>query len=347
MTSIFEDARGVISVHANPLRLGVLSVAHGHANSYVAGLSGRTDVQLVGIYDDHTERGQQFAQRHSLTFYDNVNALLNEGLDGVIICAENANHRPLTEAAAGRVKAILCEKPIATTLADAQAMIDICERTQTKLQIAFPVRYSPPIQWLKQTLDQNELGQIYAVQTTNHGSMPGNWFIDRHLAGGGAVIDHTVHVIDLLRWFWQTEVTEVYAEIGESLLHPELGIDDVGMLSFTLANGIYGTLDTSWSRSPSYPTWGDVKIEVTGEKGLVFIDAFRQHLQVSSEKTGKTSWRGWGSNMDRGLVDDFIDMLKTGREPSITGLDGLRALEVALAAYQSAATNEPVSLPLA
>src|SRR5690606_22910355 len=145
--------------HANPLRLGVLSVAHGHANSYVASLRGRADVELVGIYDDRTERGQQFAQRHGLTFYASADALLNEGLDGVIICAENANHRPLTEAPAGRVKAILCQKPIATPLADARAMLDICERSQTKLQIAFPVRFSPPIQWLKQTLDQNALGK--------------------------------------------------------------------------------------------------------------------------------------------------------------------------------------------
>ncbi len=346
MTSILKDARGVISVSANPLRLGILSVAHGHANSYVASLRERADVQLIGIYDDHAERGQQFAQRHALPFYADADALLDEALDGVIICAENANHHPLTAAAAGRVKAILCEKPIATTLADARAMVERCERSQTKLQIAFPVRFSPPIQWLKQALNQNELGQVYAVQTTNHGSMPGNWFIDRHLAGGGAVMDHTVHVIDLLRWFWQTEVTEVYAEIGEGLLHPEMEIDDVGLLSFTLANGIYGTLDTSWSRSPSYPTWGDVKIEVTAEQGVVFVDAFRQHLQVSSENTGKTSWRSWGSNMDRGLVADFVEMIQTGREPSITGMDGLRALEVAVAAYQSAASGQPVALPL-
>ena len=117
-----------------------------------------------------------------------------------------------------------------------------------QLQIAFPVRFHPVFVELKQVLDRGDLGRILSVECTNHGSMPGGWFIDSELSGGGAVIDHTVHVIDLLRWFWGAEVTEVFAEVGDSLVHPGLGIDDAGMLSFTLANGVYGTLDTSWSR---------------------------------------------------------------------------------------------------
>ncbi len=71
------------------------------------------------------------------------------------------------------------------------------------------------------------------------------------------MIDHTVHVIDLLRWFFDAEVSEVYAEIGVGLLHDGLDIDDAGMLSFTLSNGTYGTLDTSWSRPSAFPTRGD------------------------------------------------------------------------------------------
>jgi len=326
------------------IKIGMMSFAHGHAYSYANSLQQLPGVSLVGIYDDNPERGQQVAQRYAVPFFAQADELLAQGLDGVIICSENAKHRPMVEAAAGKVGYILCEKPIASTVADGQAIIDICAQTQTKLQIAFPVRYSPPIQWLKTKVNSGELGKIYALQTTNHGSMPGGWFVDQALAGGGAVIDHTVHVIDLLRWFWNTEVTEVYAEVGHELLHPGLGIDDVGLLSFTLANGIYGTLDTSWSRPASYTTWGDVKIEVTAEKGVIFVDAFRQHLAVSSNQVGKTQWLGWGSNMDLGLVRDFVAMIRTGGEPAVTGTDGLRALEVAIAAYQSAQQGAPVTL---
>ncbi|MGB0386304.1 MAG: Gfo/Idh/MocA family protein [Ardenticatenaceae bacterium] len=326
------------------MKIGMFSFAHMHAFSYVSCLQKLPDVEVSGIYDDDIERGQEMAAQFGVPFFEDAQALLDIGLDGVIICSENAKHRPMVELAAGQTGYILCEKPIATTLADAQFMIDICAERGSKLQIAYPVRFSPPIQRMKQAIEQGTLGRILSAKCTNHGSMPGRWFIVPELAGGGAVIDHTVHVIDVLRWFWQTEVTEVYAEVGDNLLHPELGTDDAGLLSFKLANGVYGTLDTSWSRPDSYPTWGDVKIELLGEKGLMQVDAFRQDLSVSSEKWGKTQWLGWGSSPDRGLIKDFTDMIREARPPSITGRDGLKSLEVALAAYESARSGKVVRL---
>jgi len=327
-----------------PIRLGFFSFAHMHAVSYARSAQNLPGVEIAGIYDDNPARGEEWAEKLQTRFFAAADALLAEGLDGAVICAENVNHRPLVEQCAGKVGAILCEKPIATTVADAQAMIDICAKTSTKLQIAFPVRFAPAIRHLKDQLDAGSLGEIYSAKCTNHGSMPGGWFVDKPLSGGGAVIDHTVHVIDVLRWLWSAEVTEVYAEIGDSLLHPGLGIDDAGLLSFQLSNGIYGTLDTSWSRPKSYPTWGDVKIEILGEKGLSRVDAFSQHVAVSSDNTGKTQWPGWGSNADAELVADFVGMLREDRQPSVTGYDGLKALEVALAAYESARTGKTVKL---
>jgi len=326
------------------MKIGILSFAHMHATSYAACLQRLPEVTIAGIYDDNAGRATRMGAQFQAPVFSKAQDLLDLSLDAVIICAENINHRPLVELAAGQTKYILCEKPIATTLEDGQAMLDLCAARETHLQIAFPVRFAQPVVHLKRMLDENALGRIFSAKCTNHGRMPGGWFIDPTLSGGGAVIDHTVHVIDLLRWFWQTEVTEVYAEIGHSLLHPDLGIDDAGLLSFSLANGIYGTLDTSWSRPASYPTWGDVKIDLVGEQGRIRVDAFRQHLALSSDLSGKTEWVTWGSNPDQGLINDFVEMVHQGREPSITGRDGLKALEVALAAYQSAQTGKPVTL---
>lgn len=328
------------------IRLGIVSFAHMHAFSYATCLKGIPGVDLVGIADDDPARARRMAQEFETRFFGSAEALLLERLDGVIVCAENARHRSIVELAAPHTTHILCEKPIATTISDAQAMIDVCAAHGAKLQIAFPVRFSPPVQQLKRILDEGTLGHIYAVKTTNHGAMPGGWFVDSALAGGGAVVDHTVHVIDLLRWFWDTEVTEVYAEVGYNLLHPDLDIDDAGMLSFTLATGAYGTLDTSWSRPRSYLAEGDVKIEIVGDRGTARVDAFSQTITVASDETGRSRWVGWGSDMDMGLMRDFVEMITTGREPSITGYDGLKALEVALGAYLSAGRGEPVALPL-
>jgi predicted dehydrogenase len=328
------------------IRIGLLSFAHMHAHSYATCLRQIPGVEIAGIADADAARGTRFAAEFDTTFYPAAEALLEQGLDGAIICAENVRHRPQVELAAPLTAHILCEKPIATTMADARAMIDTCAAHGARLHIAFPVRFSPPVQHLKNLLDKGELGRIHSVKATNHGSMPGGWFVDRALSGGGAVIDHTVHVIDLLRWFWGTEVTEVYAEVGESLLHPGLGIDDAGLLSFKLATGAYGTLDTSWSRPKSYPTWGDVKIEVLGERGIARVDAFNQTVAVYSDQVGRGQWLPWGSDMDLGLIHNFVEAIARKQEPFISGYDGLKALEVALAAYRSAELGQPVSLPL-
>jgi predicted dehydrogenase len=329
------------------IRIGMLSFAHMHAYSYAECLGQIAQAELVGVADQDPERGQEAANIFDTRYYESPDVLLTEELDGVIITAENSRHLELVEIAAGQVPYILCEKPIADTLPAGQAVIEVCAQRGTKLQIAFPVRFSPPIQRLKQILEDNELGRVYAVRTTNHGSMPGGWFTKQALSGGGAVIDHTVHVIDLLRWFWNTEITEVYAEVGYELLHPGLGIDDAGMLSFKMANDAFGTLDTSWSRPESYPTWGDVTIEVIGEQGIIEADAFGQQIQVYSDAAGKGNWIHWGSNADLGLIQDFVECIEQRREPSITGNDGLRALEVAIAAYQAAQLGRPITLPLA
>lgn len=327
-----------------PVRIGMVGIAHLHAVGYAQSLLAIPGVEVVGMWDGSDDLAAEWSARLGIPSFATAGHLLEMGLDGAVICSENAHHRGLVELAAGKVGAILCEKPIATTVADAQAMIDRCRATATKLQIAFPVRFAPSVIELKRRLDAGELGEVFAVSCTNHGSMPGRWFIDPALAGGGAVLDHTVHVIDVLRWFWGAEVTEVYAEVGDSLLHPGLGIDDAGLLSFKLSNGIYGTLDTSWSRPLSYTIWGDVKLEIVGERGVFYADTLHQYLTVASNAAGKTQWAGYGSSIDAGLMADFVAMIRTGRAPSITGEDGLAAMKVALAAYESARRGEPVAV---
>jgi predicted dehydrogenase len=89
---------------------------------------------------------------------------------------------------------------------------------------------------------------------------------------------------------------------------------------------------------------GDVKIEVLGEKGLIQVDANSQNVTVSSNMVGQTKLQGWGSNMDLGLIQDFVGMIREGREPFITGYDGLKSMEVALAAYESARAGRPIAI---
>ncbi|GAB4514682.1 MAG: Gfo/Idh/MocA family oxidoreductase [Anaerolineae bacterium] len=328
------------------MKLAILSFAHLHATSYASCLQRLPDAELAAIWDEDRERGQAMATRFETRFEPDLDALLrDEEIAGVVITAANADHKALAIAAAQAGKHILCEKPIATTVSDAQAMIDAADEAGVKLMTAFPVRYNPPTRRVYERVRSGEIGRVLGAKCTNHGTIPGGWFTDKAKAGGGAVMDHTVHVVDLLRWMLDDEVVEVYAEI-DNLIYPDIQIDDCGLLSMKFARGTFATLDTSWSRPRIFPTWGDVTMELVGQDGVLILDAFRQRIEVYSQVQQRVWWDSWASDMDLGMIADFVRCIREDRPPAITGYDGLKAMEVALAAYRSAEEGQPVSLPL-
>lgn len=323
------------------VRIGILSLAHMHAYSYAAAVNALPNAELVGIFDPEKERGEKGAKQFGTRFFSSPQELLKE-VDAVIICSENSRHKELTLLAAEHGCHVLCEKPIATNLEDAREMIAACERAGVKLATAFPVRFSKPVQEVKELLDQGRIGQVVAIRGTNQGQMPGGWFIDPELAGGGAVIDHTVHVVDVIRWFLQKEFVSVYAEVDSRIWG--IPTDDCGLLSLELEGGIIMTQDASWSRPRTNPTWGNVTLEIVGTAGVIHLDAFAENFLVYSDGKGRILERFFGLDMDSGLIKDFVDAVEQGQDPSVSGYDGLKALEVALAAYESARTRQPVSL---
>ncbi len=325
----------------NTLKIGILSFAHMHADSYAAALTAHPGVDLMGVSDADAERGRRQAQAFGTQFFENEAALLDQKLDGVVVTSENVHHRRLVEMAAGAgVKAILCEKPLATTLEDAEAMIAACRSAGAKLATAFPCRYSPAYQRLHAQVSAGALGDILAIRSTNHGKMPGGWFIDAALSGGGAVIDHTVHAADLNRHLLGRDAVDVYAEIGHGFYHQPW--EDTGFLTIRYGGGVFATLDTSWSRPDAYPTWGDVTLQVVGTLGVLELDMFGQNLARYGSAGQGVAWVNWGSDTDFGLISDFLTLAAGQPAPLLaTGEDGLAALAVALAAYRSAAAGAP------
>jgi predicted dehydrogenase len=135
----------------------------------------------------------------------------------------------------------------------------------------------------------------------------------------------------------------VYAEV-DNLFYPDVDIDDSGLLTFTFDNGVIAVLDPSWSRSKSFPMWGDVTLDILGTKGTSKVDLYKQHLTLHSDDTMKTTKPFFGDDPDQGLIDHFVDCVANGKPVSVNGTDGLRAMEVALAAYRSAELKQPVAL---
>ena len=315
-----------------------------HALSYASALHRSADAELVGICDPDLARGAAVAAQFGTTYYASEAVLLDQSLDGIIVTSENVHHRRLVEMAAGAgVQAVLCEKPLATTTDDARAMVSACAASKTLLATAFPCRYPPAFQSLRASVSVGVLGDVLALRGTNHGKMPGGWFTDKALSGGGAVIDHTVHVADLNRVLLGREAVEVYAEIGNGFYHQEW--EDTGFLTIGYDGGVFATLDTSWSRPKMYPTWGDVTLQVVGTEGVIDLDMFAQNLTRYDDTSGQVLWEYWGSGTDAGLVADFLKLTRGEPAPDLaTGEDGLRALAVAEAAYRSAAAGEPVAV---
>jgi predicted dehydrogenase len=218
-----------------------------------------------------------------------------------------------------------------------------------KLMIAFPMRFSAPVIEIKQMLDSGSMGRVYGVNSTNQGECPKyhrDWFVDPVLAGGGAVMDHTVHLADLLRWFLGSEVVEVYAQTNRIFYADEVDVETGGLVMLTFENGVFATIDCSWSKPPYYPTWGGLKLDMVGEGGLVTLDAFKQHMTIYSHTRQRPQFGYWGSDANQAMIEAFVDSIRQDHTPPITGYDGFKAMEIALAAYRSAALGAPVRLPL-
>jgi predicted dehydrogenase len=237
---------------------------------------------------------------------------------------------------------VLCEKPLATSLADADAMIEACRAAGVQLGTLFPVRASPAVAAVRDAIGSGALGRVRAVRATNPGQYPGLWFGDPKQAGGGAVMDHTVHAADAIRWLLGQEYTRVHAELG-SFIH-RLAVEDCGLITCDLEPETFASIDCSWSRPSTFPTWGGVTLHVVGERATIDVDVFRQALTHYDDAAGRTRLIGWGDDLTSRTVGAFVDAVLDGRPVPIDGSDGLRALEVAVAAYRSSDAGAPIAI---
>jgi predicted dehydrogenase len=167
-------------------------------------------------------------------------------------------------------------------------------------------------------------------------------------AGGGALADHSVHVTDALRYVLGAEVESVSAETG-TLLHPELAVDDCAILLLKFSTGAVASVDPSWSIPANHPYHYDFYLRILGADGLITIDDTRQALAVVRD--GVTTGRGavleqFGVDVDAEMVQHFIRSVRAGAllPPGASGEDGLRALEISLAAYSAAESGQVVHL---
>ncbi len=321
------------------MRIGMISAAHVHASSYADILKKEKRFDFVGIWDENVSRGKKFSSEFEIPFFEDLDDFL-EKVEVIIITSENSKHFDHVMTSSGKVKGILCEKPLALSVKQAEEMINKTYKDGTKLGTAFPVRFHPASRKIKEIFDREELGKPLMITSSNRGKLPPGWFTDPILAGGGAITDHVVHLVDLFRWFTGREFSKVQAFVASNI-HPDLRVEDSAVLSLELGD-IPMTLDCSWSKPISYPYWGEVTFRVIFENGVIEADIFSQNLIFYSNIEQEIDWINFGDNADREMLIGFADWVEGKREDFPTGYDGLKATQVVEKAYEALERKEEV-----
>jgi predicted dehydrogenase len=311
-------------------------------------------VELLGVADIVEERAQAVAKEHGATAYTDYHELLKDDrIKAVSIVTPDAVHAEIAIAAAEAGKHILCEKPLATTVEEAEAIVAAADKAGVKLMVDFHARWSPVFYKAKQAIEAGEIGEPQHVyyRLSDRISVPTDML---SWAGKSTVMWFIgSHSIDTVRWLLNDEVTRVYAVAGSRVLKP-MGIDtpDYYQATLTFSSGATAVIENSWIMPNTMPNIIDLKLELVGSKGAVYSDSSHNRaLETYTEKSASypdflvmpcvyEKQQGFAAESIR----HFIDCVLEDRELLVTGRDGLIVTKVICAIEESVRTGQPVDL---
>jgi predicted dehydrogenase len=345
---------------STPIGIAVLSFAHGHANAYCNSIKEFDDARVLAAWDDNSERGQKAAEQFGLQLYSNVDELLaRDDIQAVIITSETNRHVDFIEKSAAAGKAILCQKPMATTVEDCDRIIEAVERHGVHFQMAFQMRADPLNQQIKQWLDEGAVGKVGMIRRRHcinflfNPPAPGSggaWHIDP-VANVGMFFDDAVHAADFLYWLLGKPVS-VMAEIDNVLT--DVAPDDTGVAIYRWSNGIIGALENS-----SVTLAAENTCEIYGDEGVIIQNyddlVSTQHSEgrpaLRLYRKSTSSWENFDFELPPhhgvrigGVPRPWIDLLKAGAAPSADARVGKISVEMCAAAYQSSREGRRVQI---
>lgn len=334
------------------VRLGILSLDHPHSRgNHIPALKYMQDrLPVTAIFHPDAEFAKPWVEQFHAAYCSSREELLsNPQVDAVLITSTNDRHMEDCIAAAQAGKAIFCDKPIATSVADGVKIVQAVRACGVPFMTTFPVRFNRAVLQAKALIDSGKLGRIQAISATNHGCMyePGapSWVLDPKRNGGGCIIDHTVHVADLIRWLTGEEFSTVRA-YAKHALHDNITAEDIAVLQGTMSKGAIYQIDTSWSRRPKDPMWGDVTLRIVGERGGAFLDLYNnQRMELYVDGALEMQYPNLVAKEHGDIFDDYLHHVEQGT-PMLGAdvIDGLRTIELAYAAYQSLDEGKQVAV---
>lgn len=325
----------------------------GISHVHLTALAAREDAQIVGVADIVEERARQQAERYGAErAVVNYRDLLADGrVDAVVVCLPTFLHAEATIAAAQAGKHILCEKPIALTLADAQAMIDAAAQAGVHLMIAFVRRFCAEWLRLRQAIQEGVIGRPVIWRGANASSGPAQrWFHDAE-KGGGPFVDGCIHDFDFALYTFGRPA-EAYASL--KTFKADSTSLDTGTALVRFESG--DELMRSWSWGlPGYGSGchGDSLHDVIGPRGTIlwtgkFDEATGLDALIHCDEQGREHRLEYkhesGQDWFNAQMDHFLTCVREDRTPGVTGEDGREALKVSLAVLESARTGRPVKI---
>ena len=334
---------------------GFVSDIHAHALKQY----GR-NVEIVAVASRTEEKAAKFAAEHGIAHaYGDYRTLLERpDIDLVTVAIPNDLHCSTVCDAAEAGKHVICEKPLARTLAEADRMIDTCARNSRFLFYAEELLFAPKYVRARQLVEEGALGNAFLVkQWEEHDGPHEPWFWDVNRSGGGVVFDMGCHSIEYARWvFGKPQVKSVSATLGTFVHGDKTRGEDHSIVIVEYEGGRIGMAENSWAKGGGV----DDRAEIYGSQGHTRADllhgtALRTFSQAgygyAVEKSGGTV--GWSSTMVEEVwnygfpqeLQHFVDCVLGKAEPIETGVDGREVLKIILAAYQSAGEGRKITWP--
>ena len=315
------------------------------------------NIELVGVCDIDRRLLAEMEKTYNVpAFHSYDDLLVNSDADLIILCTPSGMHPAQTIAAAKVGKHVMTEKPMATRWKDGMDMVRACDEARVRLFVIKQNRRNATLQLLKRAVNEKRFGRIYMVHLNvfwtrpqayyDQGAWRGTWELD-----GGAFMNQSSHYVDLLEWLIGP-IADVQAMTGT--LARDIEVEDTGVLNVRWRNGALGSMAVTMM---AYPKNYEGSITILGEKGTVRIGGvavndiqtweFEEEkdydAQVKEANYQTTSVYGFGHPL---YYKNVIDVMRGEAEPETDGREGLKSLEVLIAAYLSARDGKTVSLPL-
>lgn len=306
------------------------------------------DAQLIAVADVEEERAHALANEYGMRAYADFREMLErEDCNVVSVCTPASLHCAPTVLAAQKGCHVLCEKPIALTIEDGEAMIEATRKANVKLGFFFQRRFGYASQKLDKLLAENAVGRPVLWRIFSEAEIrPKLAMHDKH-GNNGPIGDYCPHLFDRWRWLLKTEALRVAARgfvyargKPEVASIRELAIDTAAII-IEFASGDIGAIVITWGL-PRGLGWRNSEA-ILGPNGIIDVDG-EAKLTISRPEGQETFTVEDKLDMDLALVQDFIDAIRTNRTPKATGEDALAALKMSLATLQAIETGNWVSL---